>query len=350
MPITEIQETAATTTGSWSSQSAAAASGGAYLQSGGAGASATFGVSGRAIYLLATQRQDGGAFSVGVDGQSYGSASCFAVGTSPRYRVLVPLARGLADGPHSVTLTASSAAPVCIDGLLVVSGVPIVPVAGSLVCLGDSITAGYGLQNSLSGWPSRLAQLLRARLSRPFALTNRGISGDSLFAVDAAHVGGMYRLATEVAPLAPELLTVMFGINDLLLNLTLPGDFIAHYAALLSLIEDTFAVASMAVLVCTPTYVGAQSLSSVYGGNEGGYYAGTAADNYRLSLELLKQLVAMYSWASLAYSYEVMDDTDSLVYPNGGYDSTHPGDAGHSVLAVEVFRAAIERFAAIGKA
>ena len=58
----------------------------------------------------------------------------------------------------------------------------------------------------------------------------------------------------------------------------------------------------------------------------------------------------MFSWCNQAYFYEAMDETDSFVYPNGGYDSTHPTDAGHSALAVEAFRSVFERLHAIGKA
>jgi len=65
----------------------------------------------------------GGAFTYTVDGQSYGQVECQNDSTQAPLgypRVLVPLARGLADGPHTLVLTVSVAGPVAIDSFLVV--------------------------------------------------------------------------------------------------------------------------------------------------------------------------------------------------------------------------------------
>ena len=174
-----------------------------------------------------------------------------------RYRVLIPLGRGLTDGAHTVVLTSVTTAQLVVDSLLVVSGATVTPISGQLATLGDSITAGYGLANQLSSWPARLGDLLGRKLGRPFALTNRGVSGDSLFGIDAAHPGGMYRIYNDLASLHPEILTVMFGTNDLLLNGTLPGEYAGHLLSALQLLEDLFAVSQMAVLICVPTFIGA---------------------------------------------------------------------------------------------
>jgi lysophospholipase L1-like esterase len=346
----EVQETAASTTGTWNTQSSAAYSGGTRMASGSAGATATLNVSGRAIYLLTSTQEAGGVYSVTVDGQVYQSGSCFGVGPNDRNRVLVPLARNLTDGAHTVVLTAASAATVIIDSLLVVSGAAIAPAAGALATLGDSTTAGYGLTNQLSAWPNRLAVFLGRKLNRPFTLTNKGVSGDSWFAVDASHTGGMHRLYTDIVPVAPEVLTLMFGINDIFLNQTMSGEYIAHLLSALQFIEDVFAVTQMAVILCTPSYQAPLAWTSAPSGNQAGYYAGTPSEHYRLALEMVKQIGAMFSWVNLGYVYECMDECDSMVYPNGGFDSTHPSDGGQSVIAVEVFRSVIERFAKIGKA
>ena len=300
--------------------------------------------------LGATLLQGGGGYTASVDGQAVQDGTCLSVGAAGRYRALCPLARGLADTAHTVVIAAKGTAPVCIDSLLGVSGALVGPAAGSLVSLGDSVTAGYGLQDAASSWPSRLSRLLGRKLGRPFALANLGVSGDALAGFDSGHPGALYRTATAVPALAPEVLTVCFGINDAMLRGIVPGDYAEQLLWLLCLVEDLFDTAKMAVVVGNPSYLAAQSLSSVPGGNSSGFYGGTAGDNFRALVELCKPVVALFAWCSQAYFYEAMDETDSFVYPNGGFDSTHPNDAGHSALAVEAFRAAYARLRAIGKA
>ena len=180
-------------------------------------------------------------------------------------------------------------------------------------------------------------------------MTNKGVSGDSLFGVDAAHIGGMYRIFSDLSSLSPEVLTLMFGTNDLILNATVSGEFAGHLLSALQLLEDIFAVAQMAVIVCVPTYLTPQGLTCSPCGNQSGYYAGTACEHHRAALELVKVLAGLFSWANVAYTYEVLDDLDSMIYPNGGFDGTHLNDGGHSLAAVEVFRSVLERFARIGR-
>jgi hypothetical protein len=350
MAVTEMQETAASTTGVWTSQSNAAYAGGMRMVSASVGATATFAVNGRACWLVTATQEAGGQFSVTVDGQPAPGGSCFGIGQGDRHRVLAPLFRNLADGPHTVAIVAASGAPVIVDSLLVVSGAAIAPVAGSVVALGDSVTHGYGLANPISSWPNRLSLLLGRKLGRPFSLADRGVSGDCLFGTDGAHTGGMYRLYADVAPLAPEVLTIMFGINDIFLNQQPSGEYASNLLSALQLVEDVFAVSQMAVIVCTPTYLAPLAQTCAPSGNQGGFYAGMPSDHYRIALELVKTVSSLFSWATVAYCYEAMDDADSLVYPNGGFDSTHPGDGGHGVIALEAFRGVIERFAKIGKA
>ena len=158
MSASEVPQTAASTTGTWGTVSNTVYSGGSAMQSSTAGASATFSVSGRAIWLVTQTSEAGGQFTVTIDGQPYQTGSCFGVGLVARYRVLYPLARGLTDGAHTVVITALTAAPVTIDSLIVVTGATIAPVAGNLVALGDSITSAMGYRTSCrpgpAGWPS----------------------------------------------------------------------------------------------------------------------------------------------------------------------------------------------------
>ena len=131
----------------------------------------------------------------------------------------------------------------------------------------------------------------------------------------------MYRVFSDVVANSPEVLTVMFGTNDLMLYGTVPGEFCAYVLSILQFIEDLFATGSMAVILCVPTFLGPLSLASAPSGNQSGYYAGTPCDNHHVALELIKPIGSMFSWCNLAYTYEAMDDTESLVYPNGGFDT-----------------------------
>jgi acyl-CoA thioesterase I len=71
-----------------------------------------------------------------------------------------------------------------------------------IIVLGDSITAGYGLEKS-QAYPSLLAQ----KLNLP--ILNRGVSGDTT-------ANGLQRLETDVLDESPWLVIVALGGNDFL--------------------------------------------------------------------------------------------------------------------------------------
>lgn len=74
----------------------------------------------------------------------------------------------------------------------------------TIVCFGDSITAGYGLSESVS-YPADLNHLLALRHS-PYRVINQGVPGDTT--TDA-----LTRLPTILA-LHPQVVVVEFGGND----------------------------------------------------------------------------------------------------------------------------------------
>lgn len=78
-----------------------------------------------------------------------------------------------------------------------------------ILALGDSLTAGYGLQPHES-FPRQLEALLRARHSGA-SVVNAGVSGDT-------SAGGLARLPRVLAKLSarPDLAIVELGANDLL--------------------------------------------------------------------------------------------------------------------------------------
>jgi len=81
-----------------------------------------------------------------------------------------------------------------------------------LVCFGDSITAGYGLESIRQSYPADLEKLLTAR-GYHYRVVNRGISGDTT--KDA-----VARMNSVVA-LHPEVALVEFGGNDGLRGLSM---------------------------------------------------------------------------------------------------------------------------------
>ena len=82
----------------------------------------------------------------------------------------------------------------------------------TIVCFGDSITAGYAVQR---GFPSFWLEALRQRFpDARIEVINSGISGDT-------SLDGLARLDWAVLSYEPDLVTINFGINDCVLGLGL---------------------------------------------------------------------------------------------------------------------------------
>jgi acyl-CoA thioesterase-1 len=81
-----------------------------------------------------------------------------------------------------------------------------------LVCFGDSITAGHGLESVSQSYPADLEKLLAARGYR-YRVTNRGVSGDTTKDAVAR--------VNSVVALHPDLVLVEFGGNDGLRGLSM---------------------------------------------------------------------------------------------------------------------------------
>jgi lysophospholipase L1-like esterase len=73
-----------------------------------------------------------------------------------------------------------------------------------VVCFGDSITHGFGVEGTLS-FPSLLGRLLSTRV------INAGMDGDTT-------EGGLARLESDVLRFRPDIVTVEFGANDYLMG------------------------------------------------------------------------------------------------------------------------------------
>ena len=78
-----------------------------------------------------------------------------------------------------------------------------------IVCIGDSITGVYYHTGGMRAYPEML-QIALQKLHPKAAITvrNAGISGDT-------SKGGLARMERDVLAHKPHLVTIMFGMNDL---------------------------------------------------------------------------------------------------------------------------------------
>ncbi len=97
-----------------------------------------------------------------------------------------------------------SAAPPKIAQLLAAGKEPV-----RIVCIGDSITGVYYHSGSLRAYPEMLQiALQKIHPQAQVTVRNAGISGDTT-------TGGLKRLERDVLAHKPHLVTIMFGMNDL---------------------------------------------------------------------------------------------------------------------------------------
>ncbi len=89
--------------------------------------------------------------------------------------------------------------------IAIVLCMPITAMANSIVVLGDSISAGYGIEAG-QGWVSLLQNRLVAEKS-PCVISNDSISGDT-------SAGGLARINQVLALRKPDVVLVELGAND----------------------------------------------------------------------------------------------------------------------------------------
>ena len=85
---------------------------------------------------------------------------------------------------------------------------------GSILVVGDSLSAGYGLPADRA-WPAQLAGRLTER-GLPWTVVNAAISGDT-------SAGGLARVGAALAQHKPDILLLELGANDGLRGLSLPS-------------------------------------------------------------------------------------------------------------------------------
>lgn len=79
------------------------------------------------------------------------------------------------------------------------------PVRGTIVAMGDSLTAGLGVAEN-EAYPARLQQKLAAD-GHPFTVVNAGVSGET-------SSGALARIEWVIAALKPDLIILETGAND----------------------------------------------------------------------------------------------------------------------------------------
>lgn len=108
-----------------------------------------------------------------------------------------------------------------------------------VVCIGDSITGVYYHSGSVRAYPEMLGIALQKLHSKAqITVRNAGISGDT-------SRGGLARLERDVLVHKPHLVTVMFGMNDLVS--TPVGDFVTNMRQIVHRCRE----AGAEVVLCT---------------------------------------------------------------------------------------------------
>lgn len=112
-----------------------------------------------------------------------------------------------------------------------------------VVCLGDSVTGVYYHTGGRRAYPEMLeVALKRLYPGAPVSVINAGISGNTT-------IDGLKRLESDVLAHKPNLVTVMFGLNDM--TRVPMEDYEANLATIIQKCRDSGAE----VLLCTPNSV-----------------------------------------------------------------------------------------------
>jgi len=212
---------------------------------------------------------------------------------------------------------------------------------GTVVALGDSITAGFqfGPTPNVS-WPALLApRLLAASPSCQMAVVNAGISGNRLtesggtFGTSPSALRRMRRDVLDQPGV--RVVVVLIGINDIASGVP-PAKIIAGYRTLIRMAH----AAHLRIVAGTLLPAGDAARPSVFGRS----YSGAAS---------IRKRHAVTAWIRTSGAFDgVIDFTDALANPRDAnqlapaYDSgdhLHPSDAGYARMAATVDPALLRR-------
>ncbi len=122
---------------------------------------------------------------------------------------------------------------------------PIVTHAKTILLLGDSLSAGYGLKKIEDGWPA----LLQMRLSEKYPnyqLINDSVSGETTS-------NGLFKLPSALQEYHPNIVIVAYGGNDGLRGLDLKA-MKKNLSQMIALIEKSHAKVLLAGVRLPPNY------------------------------------------------------------------------------------------------
>ncbi|MCF2660746.1 GDSL-type esterase/lipase family protein [Pseudoflavonifractor phocaeensis] len=192
-----------------------------------------------------------------------------------------------------------------------------------IICMGDSITYGFGLPDLSKRW----SDLVSARTGH--VLINRGVSGDT--------TGGMLaRCQTQVFDQAPDAMVLLGGINDI----SITGQYHTAFANVISMFRQADLL-SIPVILGVPLPICPEELCPpVWEPDQ--------------SMARLAALAEQYADLTLCYAADkglpVADFRTPFLLPDGRADRTlfqdclHPTEEGHRRMADVLCQVLAERF------
>jgi acyl-CoA thioesterase-1 len=112
-----------------------------------------------------------------------------------------------------------------------------------ILALGDSLTAGYGLDSADAAYPARLERALKEK-GFDVSVRNAGVSGDT-------SAGGLARLAWALDQRRPDIAIVALGANDGLRGLP-PADMLRNLDAIIVALKHAGARVLLAGMLAPP--------------------------------------------------------------------------------------------------
>ena len=143
---------------------------------------------------------------------------------------------------------------VCLLVFSVISLTLIVPVnssnktsssANTIVVLGDSLSAGYGVQIK-SSWPSLLENSIKNK-GLSFKVINAGISGDTTS-------GGLYRLPKLLSKHKPQIVILELGGNDGLRGMSLKKVVRKNLRSMIEMVHESGGIVVLIGVELPPNY------------------------------------------------------------------------------------------------
>jgi len=199
---------------------------------------------------------------------------------------------------------------------------------GSLtyVAFGDSITVGAKASVPEHRWVNVFAALLERELGRSITLHNKGVGDNTISPrttnyVEASKPSATERIQSDVVALAPELVSIAFGLNDMRFG-TPVEIFAADLEALCSTCKAALPDATLVVL----NVFHMSKYDSFPPRNQG---SRAVAERYNLAIaEIAQRQGLIHADVSAAMGFR-----DGLIHADG----VHAADLGHRLIGNRVF-------------